>query len=130
MDRRNGGSKAHILVVDDDRLILATLAKGLRQADYGVSEANSGEDALRLASAVKPDLALLDMRMPGMSGIELAQRLTSDEIPFIFLSAYGDAEIVKQAAEHGALGYLVKPLDVPQIKIGRASCRERVYVLV
>ena len=115
MIRRNGGSKAHILVVDDDRLILATLAKGLRQAGYQVSEANSGEDALRLASEVKPDLALLDMRMPGMSGIKLAQRLGSDEIPFIFLSAYGDAETVKQASKHGALGYLVKPLDVPQI---------------
>lgn len=105
----------HILLVDDDRLILATLGNGLRRAEYSVSEANSGEEALRLAEERKPDLALLDMRMPGMSGIELAQRLTGMGIPFIFLSAYSDEPLVKNAAERGALGYLVKPLDVPQI---------------
>lgn len=115
MDRRNGQSKPRILVVDDDRLILATLSKGLRQAGYEVGEANSGDDALRLTNELKPDLALLDMRMPGMSGVELAQHLVDKRIPFIFLSAYGDPEIVRQATELGALGYLVKPLDLPQI---------------
>ena len=107
---------AHILVVDDDRLVLASLARGLRAAGYRVSEAANGEDALTMAAKGKPDLALLDMRMPGPSGLDVATRLVSDHgIPFVFLSAYGDEAIVDQAAQQGALGYLVKPLDVAQI---------------
>lgn len=107
---------ARILLVEDDRLILTTLGKGIRQAGYVVSEAGSGEEALRLVEQAEPDLALLDVRMPGMSGIELAQRLRERmRIPFLFVSAYSDLDIVKQAADSGALGYLVKPLDIPQL---------------
>ena len=128
MDRRNEQSKPCILVVDDDRLILATLSTGLRQAGYEVGEANSGDDALRLTTELKPDLALLDMRMPGMSGVELAQHLADQRIPFIFLSAYGDPEIVRQATELGALGYLVKPLElsqvIPSLEAALARARE------
>ena len=105
-----------ILVVDDDRLVLALLARGLRDAGYQVSEASNGEQAFELARAKNPDLALLDVRMPGMSGIELGRLLRERTgVPFLYLSAYGQADVVKSAAEHGALGYLVKPLDIPQI---------------
>jgi response regulator NasT len=109
-------TKAHLLVVDDDRLILATLSSSLRTAGYQVTPADCGEEALRAAAALKPDLALLDMRMPGMSGIEVAREL-HDKVgtPFVFLSAFGDRDIVQPAVELGALGYLVKPLDVSQI---------------
>jgi response regulator NasT len=105
----------HILVVDDDRLVLAALAEGLRGAGYRVTGAASGEDALGMVGRDAPDLALLDVRMPGMSGIDLGKELRGQGIPFLFLSAYGDQEIVRQAAEEGALGYLVKPLDIQQI---------------
>lgn len=109
-----------ILVVEDDRLILHTLAEGLRNAGYHVLEANSGEDAMRLCAQAHPhpypDIALLDMRLPGMSGIDLAKWLKNTmDIPFLFLSAYSDLEAINKAAELGALGYLVKPLDMPQI---------------
>lgn len=106
----------HVLVVDDDRLVLASLTRGLRNAGYRVSEAANGEEALNLAEKSAPDLALLDVRMPGMNGIDLG-RLLHDNVgvPFLYLSAYGQADIVAQAAEHGALGYLVKPLDIAQI---------------
>lgn len=108
--------KAHILIVDDDRMVLAALSRGLRGAGYQVSEASNGEEAFVLAEKEKPDLALLDVRMPGMDGIELGRMLQQKTIvPFLFLSAYGQPDIVKQAVEHGALGYLVKPLDIPQI---------------
>ena len=106
-------TQRHILVVDDDRLVLAALAEGLRSAGYRVTGVASGEEALGIPD--KPDLALLDVRMPGMSGIELGRRLRELDIPFLFLSAYGDQEIVKQAVDEGALGYLVKPLDIQQI---------------
>jgi response regulator NasT len=102
-------------VVDDDRLVLAFLARGLRSAGYYVSEASRGEDALEMAAKAPPDLALLDVRMPGMDGIELAQRLAQFGVPFLYLSAYGQTEVVERAISCGALGYLVKPLDIGQI---------------
>ena len=107
---------AHILIVDDDRLVLATLGRGLRDAGYRVSEASEGAAALAFVAREKPDLALLDVRMPDMSGVRLAERLAAEHaLPFMFLSAYGDPDIIQRATELGALGYLVKPLDVPQI---------------
>lgn len=105
----------HVLVVDDDRLVLAALAEGLRGAGYRVTGAASAEDALAAAVREVPDLALLDVRMPGMSGIELGARLREVGVPFLYLSAYGDREAVENALEEGALGYLVKPLDIQQI---------------
>jgi two-component system, response regulator PdtaR len=100
----------HILVVDDDRLVLASLCEGLRSAGYRVTGSASP------AARDTPDLALLDVRMPGMDGIELGRKLREQGgIPFLYLSAYGDQKIVRQAVEEGALGYLVKPLDIQQI---------------
>lgn len=105
-----------ILLVDDDRVILNVLAEGLRELAYEVATAMSGAEALQLAERGCCDLAVLDVRMPGMSGIELARELRErGDIPFVFLSAYGDEEIVRDATETGALGYLVKPVDVPQL---------------
>lgn len=109
-------SSRHIMLVDDDRLIVTTLARGLRNHGYTVREATNGADAIALAQQESPDIALLDIRMTGLSGLDVAREFRDRlKIPFIFLSAYGDAEIVKEAAESGALGYLVKPLDVAQI---------------
>lgn len=113
--RKGKEAQRHILVVDDDRLVLAALAEGLRAGGYRVTGVASGEDALTAAGRDAPDLALLDMRMPGMSGIELGGRLREAGVPFLFLSAYGDQDAVEQAVGEGALGYLVKPLDIQQI---------------
>lgn len=116
VNKQQESTKRRILIVDDDRLILATLSKGLQQAGYEVLQAAAGEEALRIAFEHTPDLAMLDIRMPNMSGIELALRLRDETpIPFMFLSAYGDADIARQAADYGAVGYLVKPVDTPQI---------------
>jgi two-component system, response regulator PdtaR len=114
--RNEARSSRHILVVDDDRLVLAALCEGLRSAAYRVTGTAGAEDALKIAERDPPDIALLDVRMPGMSGIELCRKLRERwATPFLFLSAYGDREIVRQATEEGALGYLVKPLDIQQI---------------
>lgn len=105
-----------LLIADDDRLVLATLAEGLRRAGHTVLEAADGDEAIRLACDRKPDLAILDVRMPGRDGLGVAQWLREyTTVPFLFLSAYGDASVVTAAVESGALGYLVKPLDVQQI---------------
>ena len=105
-----------ILVVDDDRLVLATLVAGLKQAGFEVIEADNGDDAILLARKYKPSLAILDMRMQGKSGMDVARYLAANtSTGFMFLSAFGDADIVEEATRMGALGYLVKPLDVRQI---------------
>ncbi len=122
-------AKATILVVDDDRLVRVTIAAGLREHGYDVIEAESGEEGLMLALTQAVDLALLDVKMGGMSGIELAEQLRKrTAIPSVFLSAYGDADLVRQASEHGALGYLVKPVDpariVPAIETALARAHE------
>lgn len=121
--------KTRVLLVDDDRLVLATLAKGLRQWGYEVAEASSGEAGLKFALETRPDIVLLDENMPRMSGLEVAKALRAQTaIPFIFLTAYGDSEIVRQAADLGAMGYLVKPIDisqiVPAIEAGLARSKE------
>lgn len=109
-------SVAKLLIADDDRLVLATLAEGLRRAGHTVLEAANGEEAIRLACEHQPDLAILDMRMPGRDGLDVAHWLREHtRVPFLFLSAYGDADVVDAAVQTGALGYLVKPLDVQQI---------------
>jgi len=107
---------SQILIVDDDRLILHTLSAGLRSAGYQTVVADSGEAAIRSASELPLDLAIVDVTMPGMSGLELAVVLQRDHgIPCLFLSAHADAAMVERAVAEGALGYLVKPLDVPNI---------------
>lgn len=107
---------ATILVVDDDRLVLATLTHGLIQAGYRVIDTDNGDDAILLAREHRPDLALLDIRMQGMSGFDVAACLRqTSRVPFMFLSAFCDAQTIAQAAGLGALACLTKPLDIRQI---------------
>jgi response regulator NasT len=109
-------AKGKILVVDDDRLVLATVTHGLAQAGYEVIDADNGDDAILLARKHKPELALLDIRMEGKSGFDVAEYLRDFcHIPFMFLSAFADPETVAKVAELGAVAYMVKPLDVGQI---------------
>ena len=108
--------KGKILVVDDDRLVLATVTHGLAQAGFEVIDADNGDDAILLAREHKPDLALLDIRMEGKSGLDVAAYLREYlHVPFMFLSAFADDETVQQVKDLGAVAYLVKPLDIGQI---------------
>ena len=109
-------SKGKILVVDDDRLVLATLTYGLAQAGFEVIDADNGDDAILLAREHRPELALLDIRMEGLSGFDVAAYLREYlQIPFMFLSAFADDDTVAKVKELGAVAYLVKPLDIHQI---------------
>lgn len=109
---------ACLLLVDDDRLILGTLATGLRHLGYQVHTADSAEDAQeQLSGGLRPDLALVDVHMPGAGGLWLARYLAEHEhLPFVMLSAYSDSDTVAQVNACGALGYLVKPLNLQQIE--------------
>ena len=108
--------KGRILVVDDDRLVLATVTHGLAQAGFEVIDADNGDDAILLAREHRPELALLDIRMEGKSGFDVAATLRDVYgIPFMFLSAFADEATLATVKSLGALAYLVKPLDVGQI---------------
>lgn len=125
---------ARLLLADDDRLVLATLSQGLRAAGYAVDAAESGAAAQALAGGARYDLAVLDIRMPGMSGVELAARLREAHgLPAMFLSAYSDRAEIEAAVSGGVVGYLVKPVDhtqiVPAIECGLARARDLAALL-
>lgn len=108
--------RPHLLLVEDDRLISATLSAGLRDHGYRVAVARSAEEAMPQIAEHAFDLVILDEQLPGMSGLELAALLNAQlSLPVIFLTAFGDPGRVRSAVERGALGYLVKPIDVEQL---------------
>lgn len=109
-------TKRRILIVDDDAQLREFLTEVISHAGYDTVTAASGEEALQVVARGEPDLALLDITMPGMNGLELAARLKAESsVPFMFLSAVDDTESSKQAAAHGAVGYLVKPVDAARL---------------
>lgn len=101
-----------LLLVDDDALVLATFGRGLRDAGYTVLVAATGEEAVEMVAKDYPDLVILDIRMPGLSGIDVSRHLNELGVPVVHLSAYDDQETLQDALNQGALGYLVKPIDV------------------
>lgn len=113
----SSSDKASILLVDDDRLILATMAAGLLHAGYAVNTTESVDEAEAwLENNPRPDIAIIDINMPERSGLELPERLNQlDHIPFIFLTARSEADINIQANALGAMAYLVKPIDSQQL---------------
>lgn len=122
-------SSLRILLVDDDRLVLTIMGRELEAAGYAVATAENGAAALELASRQDFDLAVLDIRMPGMSGIEAARILRETHgLPSLFLTAYGEQELVDRAAAEGGLGYLVKPIDaaklIPALETAAARARD------
>lgn len=109
-------AKRRILIVDDDPILLQFIGEVLRHAGYETVSASSGVQAIAQIEAREPDLALLDITMPGMSGLELARHLNElTSVPFMFLSAIGDGDSARQAAAYGAVGYVVKPVDAERL---------------
>jgi CheY-like chemotaxis protein len=122
-------AKRLILLVDDDALLLQFLVEVLGHAGYDTVSASSAAEAIRQVEVREPDLALLDITMPGMSGLELARHLHENtSVPFMFLSASTDGETGKQAATYGAVGFVVKPVDaarlMPAFEAGLARADE------
>lgn len=107
---------ARILLVDDDRLILSTLGGELTARGFEVATAASGEESVRLAREQPFDLVIMDIRMPGLSGVEAACAIRqSSSVPLLFLTALDERPIVQEAVGEGALGYLVKPVGASQL---------------
>jgi two-component system, response regulator PdtaR len=119
-----------ILVAEDETIIRLDLREILERAGYEVcAEARDGEEAVELALSEKPDLAILDVKMPRLDGIDAARRILADRpIPIVILTAYGQDELVSRAVEAGVFGYLVKPFRetdlLPAIQAARARHAE------
>ena len=108
-----------IVAADDEADIRRLVAFTLRRRGYVVIEASAGDEALTLIRQEQPDLAVLDVLMPGMTGIEVAQALSQDpttaSIPIILLSALGQVTDVKAGLQSGARIYLTKPFAPPDL---------------
>lgn len=119
-----------ILVAEDETIIRLDLREILERAGFDVcAEARDGEEAVELAARDKPDLAILDVKMPRLDGIEAARRILAERpIPIVMLTAYGQEELVSRAVEAGVFGYLVKPFResdlLPAIHAARARFEE------
>ena len=102
---------ARVLVVDDEKLIRWTVAERLQRSGYDVVSAESGEQALELLSASPPDLMLLDVRLPGIDGVETLQRALTlhPELAVLMMSAHSTVDIAVEAMKRGAVDFLVKP---------------------
>jgi AmiR/NasT family two-component response regulator len=119
-----------ILVAEDETIIRLDLKDLLERAGHDVcAEARDGEEAVALARSEQPDLAILDVKMPRLDGIEAARKIQDERsIPIVMLTAYGQDELVSRAAEAGVFGYLVKPFReqdlLPAIQTARARHEE------
>ena len=119
-----------ILVAEDETIIRLDLVELLKRAGMDVvGEAHDGEEAVALARELAPDLAIMDVKMPKLDGIEAARRIIEERpIPIVMLTAYGQEELVSRAAEAGVFGYLVKPFReadlLPAIQTARARADE------
>jgi AmiR/NasT family two-component response regulator len=119
-----------VLIAEDETIIRLDLRALLERAGYEVcAEARDGEEAVELARSEEPDLAVLDVKMPRLDGIEAARRILDERpIPIVMLTAYGQDELVSRAVEAGVFGYLVKPFReqdlLPAIHTARARFEE------
>lgn len=106
-----------VLIVDDESLIRMDLRDQLESAGYEVvGEGRNGVDALRLNVELKPDLILMDVKMPELDGIEAARQIRHKQpCPVVLLTAYSQADLVKKAGESGVYGYLIKPVREEQL---------------
>ena len=110
-----------ILVAEDETIIRLDLRALLERAGFEVcAEAKDGEEAVELARSEEPDLAVLDVKMPKLDGIEAAR-----PIPIVMLTAYGQEELVARAVEAGVFGYLVKPFREQDLLPAIAAARAR-----
>jgi AmiR/NasT family two-component response regulator len=112
-----------VLVAEDEALIRLDLVEMLQEEGYQVvGEAGDGEEAIKLANDLKPDLVILDVKMPKLDGIEAASKITSDRVaPVVILTAFSQRDLVERARDAGTMAYLVKPFAkrdlVPAIEL-------------
>ena len=125
-----GAARKRVLIAEDEALIRLDLAEMLGEEGYDVvGEAGDGETAVKLAEELRPDLCILDIKMPIMDGLAAAEKIAGSRIaPVIILTAFSQRDLVERARAAGAMAYLVKPFQqsdlVPAIEIAMSRFSE------
>ncbi len=114
MDKQN----INILIAEDDYLVCEQIKRTLRDSRYTIiGEASNGEEAVKMVIELKPDLVLMDIKMPKVDGLEASRQLSEQHpLPIVILTAYESAELVKQASEVGVGAFLNKPPRLTEIE--------------
>ncbi len=118
-----------VVVAEDEALIRMDVVATLQEAGYEVvGEAADGEEAVRLAVELMPDLIIMDIKMPKLDGISAAEKISEHKIPVVLLTAFSQADLVKRAADAGAMAYVTKPFKpsdlLPAIQIALSRAEE------
>ena len=106
-----------VLVVDDEVFICELLDEFLSIQGYDVSTANCGEDAISMFKNIHPEVVLLDIRMPGITGIDVLEKIKhiDSNVKIIMLSAFGDVDTIHKTLQMGAFRYMQKPVDLENL---------------
>jgi two-component system, response regulator PdtaR len=126
----NVGVSVRVVIAEDEAIIRLDLKETLEEEGYSViGETGRGDQALDLVRELRPDLAILDVKMPGMDGLEVAKVIGEERIcGVLVLTAFSQREIIEQARDAGALAYLVKPYQksdlIPAIEVAIGRFRE------
>lgn len=107
-----------LLIVDDQNGIRILLLEVFNSEGYTTYDASNGKTALDIVQNQKPDLVLLDMKIPGMDGLEILKQIRKidTEIKVIMMTAYGELDMIKEAMELGALAHFTKPFDIDELR--------------
>lgn len=108
-----------ILIVDDQNGIRVLLQEVFSSEGYDTYQASNGHLALDIVKNKQPDLVLLDMKIPGMDGLEILKhiRKIDTDIKVIMMTAYGELDMIKEAMELGALSHFTKPFDIDELRV-------------
>lgn len=124
------GEPTRIVIAEDEAIIRLDLKESLEDEGYVVvGETGRGDEAVSLVRSLRPDVAILDIKMPGLDGIEAAREINAERLAAVLLlTAFSQRDLIQQASEAGALAYLVKPFQrselVPAIELALARFRE------
>jgi response regulator NasT len=121
--------RPRVLVAEDDAIIRMDLKEMLEEESYEVFEAGDGRVAVDLARAERPEIVILDIKMPEMDGLTAAQKISDERLaPVLILTAYSQRDLVERAAQAGAMAYLVKPFQksdlMPAIEIAKGRYQQ------
>lgn len=110
--------KSKLLIVDDQNGIRVLLTEVFNSEGYDTFQASNGKSAIEIVKAESPDLVLLDMKIPGMDGLEILKHIKAinPDIKIIMMTAYGELDMIKEATDLGALMHFTKPFDIDELR--------------
>jgi DNA-binding NtrC family response regulator len=122
-------SQTKVLLVDDELEFVSALTERLQLRNYDARSATNASEALTSIKKDPPDVVLLDLKIPGMDGIEILKKIKENDstIQVIILTGYGDIESVKEAMRHGAFECVVKPVDIGELLIKIEQAKKKRY---